>query len=58
MLREGDDLGSDARFYLIASGTVTCHKTFEVQDCPGMPTITNMHDANVLLARSSLGTGM
>ena len=30
VLREGDELGSDAKFYLIASGTVTCHKTFEV----------------------------
>ncbi len=31
VLREGDELGSDAKFYLIASGTVTCHKTFEVR---------------------------
>ena len=31
VLREGDELASDAKFYLIASGTVTCHKTFEVR---------------------------
>ena len=30
VLKEGEELGSDAKFYLIASGTVTCHKTFEV----------------------------
>ena len=31
VLREGDELASDAKFYLIAAGTVTCHKTFEVR---------------------------
>lgn len=30
ILREGEELGSDAKFYLIDSGTVHCYKTFEV----------------------------
>ena len=30
-MREGEELGSDAKFYLIDSGTVHCYKTFEVR---------------------------
>ena len=31
LLREGEELGSDAKFYLIDSGAVHCYKTFEVR---------------------------
>lgn len=31
LLREGEELGSNAKFYLIDSGAVHCYKTFEVR---------------------------
>ena len=33
ILKEGAHLGSDAKFYLIESGTVTCLRTTQVQLC-------------------------
>lgn len=33
VLREGAPLGSDAKFYLVESGTVRCLKTYQVQEC-------------------------
>ena len=36
ILQEGAPLGSDAKFYLIESGTVTCLRTAQVQAARGL----------------------
>ena len=37
VLREGDPLGTDAKFYLVESGTVHCLKSYEVRPPPALP---------------------
>lgn len=59
ILREGDELASDAKFYLVESGMVECFKTYEVGwgDLPAPASNACCHKPSALLICSQWGKG-